>query len=189
MATYDMSPLDASERIPMRVHITNETLSIDEIKMISIATGCSISELKFEIEKALSIETRHQQTLSIQSTDSDGDEIVQLKDEEMKLSDYNVNQSTIIHLQLSDDCNWDESQIKLDMAVSSSSPTSKTQQNAINNNSDNGNIRSIPVDETIHFLTKHSKIQCRILLIVFVKLFNMVLLYLYSLRLYIAFVI
>lgn len=183
MATYDMSPLDASERIPIKIHITNTKSSIDELKMISIATDCNISELKFEIEKALSIQQQHQQSLSIESTESDTDDIIQLTDEELKLSEYNISQNTIIELQLTDDCDWNESHIIIDMAQSpkspqsQSSPTSKTPPNA-NNANNKHDIKSIPAqsrttatDETIHFLTKHSKIQCRILLIVFVKFF------------------
>ena len=183
MATYDMTPLDANDRVPLKIHIKNSTLSIDEMKMISIATDCNISELKFEIERVLSIQIQYQQKLCID--EGTHDETKELSNEDTKLSEYNISQNTIIELELSNDCDWNGSQTNIDMTHSSpKSPpiiqTPKTPSQGGKDNENTENMESVTAqtdndesrgqgtnDEIIHFLTKHSKIQCRILLIVF----------------------
>eukprot|EP01083_Nonionella_stella_P238019 834431_1 len=171
--TYDMTPLDAQERIPVKIHIINSKLSINELQTISIASDYNVAELKFEIESALSVEQQHQIKLTLQlSPTNDNEEKethIELTSDDMKLSEYNITKNTIIELQLSDDSNWNVKPIKMD-TTNSKRPL---KMDAVNTRP-GGTVQSMPVqtstretDQIIHFLTKHSKIQCRVLLIVF----------------------
>eukprot|EP00483_Globobulimina_turgida_P009135 UN09153 len=182
MATYDMTLLDESERVRVKIHVINDKLSINELKMLSISPDFNVAELKFEIEKSLSIQQAHQQKLILQlaSTDDNKEDAtnlsVQLSSDDMKLSKYNITQNTVIELQLSDDSDWNAIQIAIDNDNDNDIDNDKKSRSV-------ATVEPIPVqsrttqvtqtDEIIHFLTKHSKIQCRILILVFESQNNM----------------
>lgn len=165
MATYDMSRMSipAEDRISITLHIINTTLSIDESKSIWIAADYSVAELKFEIERSLNIQQEHQKKLTIKASNH------VLDSEDDKLSEYNIKTNTIIELELSDNCNWRPVQTSIDMQSSTPlTPKGAKKQNQARSVQSSVNQRHrSAVDESIAFLSKHSKIQCRILLIVF----------------------
>ena len=177
MATgYNMSRISigADDRISVTVHIINATLSIEESRQISIVADYSVAELKFEIERALSIQQEHQKQLTILSPSLTGNDTIKasehvLDSEDAKLTEYNIKKDTIIELELTDNCTWRPNQTAIEMQPSTPLTANTQQQQSLTVQSAAAQRQGgSAADELISFLTKHSKIQCRILLIVFV---------------------
>eukprot|EP00483_Globobulimina_turgida_P003412 UN03418 len=165
MATYDMTLLDESERVRVKIQVINDKLSINDVNMLSILPDFNVAELKFEIEKSLSIPQTHQQTLILRLAETaDSKELsVELSSDDMKLSEYNIRQGTVIELQLSDDSDWSAIQI----AIDNDNATKPGHGVTVDHEPNPVQARTTQTDEIIRLLTKQSKIQCRILIIVF----------------------
>eukprot|EP01083_Nonionella_stella_P041602 112740_1 len=185
MANYDMTPLDVGKRMPVKVRVFNAKLSIDEIKMITILPDFNVAELKFEIESRLSIPAEHQKHLTIPSSvvsDNKEDAIpttpTTLDDDDMKLSKFTFTKNSIITCELSDECNWKSADIAIDVSptkpLKAVQPSPAKKKATRQTPTKGGPVQSVPVEsrttqaeQEMHFLTKHSKIQCRILIVVF----------------------
>lgn len=189
MATYDMSPLDSSDRLTIKIRILSDSLAIDELKKISILPDYSVSELKFEVERTLKIPTEDQKKLIIRIASKEDDdskenedlsyvETHELSSDDTKLSEFDITQNTILELQLTDSSEWSAEKIaaqrSINMPITTSVPPKQNNPNKPSQDNAVSSKQPIPAqprmaetDEAIKFLTKHSKIQCRILLVVF----------------------
>ena len=166
MATYDMTPL-GDDRLPIKIQVINEASSLNQMQSLSISGNSSLAELRFEIERTLHIKHQHQKKLVICS--SSDDQGIELTDEDKQLCDYNISSYAVIALYMDDD-EWRPPNAQSHAKVTVRIPENVTQTVDANLEM---SISPDPEDdaELIHFLSKHSKIQCRILLIVFVSFF------------------
>eukprot|EP00484_Ammonia_sp_Unknown_P020982 CAMPEP_0197031752 /NCGR_PEP_ID=MMETSP1384-20130603/10654_1 /TAXON_ID=29189 /ORGANISM="Ammonia sp." /LENGTH=307 /DNA_ID=CAMNT_0042461323 /DNA_START=49 /DNA_END=972 /DNA_ORIENTATION=- len=181
-STYDMSRLEAPDRISVKIHIVNEASTVDDVKIISISEESTVAELKFEIERALHIPQSDQQELLLQAgVHSPSDDDQKLQEEDHKLSQYKLTKNSIILLRLTESSTWNPLQRNIEIPSHSNypslSPLAASNADRALNKQPATDARSqaqstqqaaeLDVDQIVHFLTKHSKIQCRILLIVF----------------------
>ena len=168
--TYDMSTL-GDDRSNIKIQVLNETNNIDEIRQISISLEATLAELQFEVERTLGIKEEHQLKFKIDA--------IEMTSVERKLSGYGIDKHSTLTLYLSDDSdytpsatgtNGNDAAVPLDNVVVQSGGSGATSGSGVVAQTANSQSVARPAtdDPSVHFLTKHSKIQCRILLLVFV---------------------